>query len=121
MDELIVYALIFSAGLATAGTASRIYYTGAIAKMELAAAQAKDKARDIHDDQQAGANAAVLDFSDHQAEVQPQIVTVTKTIVKEIPRYVQDTSACVTVGLVRVLNAAAIGTDPANFDSLRRL
>lgn len=110
----IIYLVIFLAGVGAGVTPTRIYYRGEIASMELAAAKAIEKARDTHDKQQGAVTAAAIDVSDHQVEVQVHEVTVTKTIVKEIPTYVKDTSLCITIGLIRVLDAAAIGADPAD-------
>lgn len=54
-----------------------------------------------------------------QAQAQEKINRRTAAIVKRIPVYVtpkQDTSGCVTYGLVRVLDAAALGADPADLE-----
>lgn len=51
------------------------------------------------------------------AEAQTKIITLTNDIIKEVPRYVtvtQDARTCVTYGLVRVLDAAATGRNPAD-------
>lgn len=60
-----------------------------------------------------------LDAAVAEAKAQEKIVTRTQFIIKEVPRYVtasQDRSTCVTYGLVRVLDAAALGTDPADLE-----
>lgn len=59
---------------------------------------------------------ADLDAAVEEAAAQEKIVTRTRTIIKEIPRYVQDSSHCITYGLVRVLDAAASGADPADLE-----
>jgi hypothetical protein len=49
-----------------------------------------------------------------EAKKQAQIVTVTNTVTKEVPKYVPIGSKCpVTIGLLRVLDAAVLGVDPA--------
>jgi hypothetical protein len=50
-----------------------------------------------------------------EAQAQTKIITNTVTVTKEIPRYVHDQIACPgpTVGLARVLRAAAGQTDPS--------
>lgn len=62
---------------------------------------------------QRDADQVAIDLAGQQSTTQEKIVTRTMTITKEIPIYVKDTSDCVTVGLIRVLDAAAIGVDPA--------
>lgn len=60
-----------------------------------------------------------LDAAVKEAQAQEKIVTRTQTIIKEVPRYVtasQDRGTCVTYGLVRVLDAAALGADPADLE-----
>lgn len=51
-----------------------------------------------------------------EANAQVRIVTQHEVITKEIPRYVKDTSTCITFGLVRLLHAAATGADPVGND-----
>lgn len=55
--------------------------------------------------------AAVAD-----AEGQVRIVTRTTTLKEKVPVYVKDNSTCITVGLIRVLDAAALGVDPETLD-----
>lgn len=61
---------------------------------------------------------AAMDAAVAEAESQQKIVTKTVTLTKEIPVYVtpaQDKSVCgLTVGLARILRAAAASTDPAS-------
>lgn len=56
------------------------------------------------------------DASEKAAQAQQKIVVQTRTITERIPVYVHDTISCpgLTVGLARVLRAAADGTDPAD-------
>lgn len=47
-----------------------------------------------------------------EVEAQQRIITVTHTIKERVPYYVKEITPCVPYGFVRVLNAAAFGTDP---------
>lgn len=60
--------------------------------------------------------ADVIALTDSSAEgvAQVAIKDQTLTVTKEITRYVPQTVACIPNGLVRVLNAAATGADPAS-------
>lgn len=52
-----------------------------------------------------------------EAQAQQKIVTVTQTITRKVPVYVHDQVRCnsgLTVGLARILRAAAAGVDPAS-------
>ena len=50
-----------------------------------------------------------------EAKAQQQIATKTEIVVKEVPKYVPVASKCaVTIGFLRVLDAAVHGVDPAN-------
>lgn len=54
-----------------------------------------------------------------EATAQTKIVTRTRTLTQEVPRYVtvqQDAVACISYGLVRVLDAAATGRDPSDLE-----
>lgn len=61
---------------------------------------------------QRDADQVVIDLTAAEAKGQVQIVERFRTIEKEIPIYVQDDSRCITYGLIRVLDAAALGADP---------
>lgn len=54
-----------------------------------------------------------VDAAAREATVQQQIAVATITLTKELTRYVTDTIACIPYGLIRVLDAAALGVDPA--------
>jgi hypothetical protein len=76
--------------------------------LEIAAVEA---ARKI----QAAEDAVSLKSAVEEAKAQQQIVTRTETIVKEVPKYVPVASKCpVTVGFIRVLDAAVLGVSPAD-------
>lgn len=64
---------------------------------------------DVQKKQDAVSTAAAV----AEANSQVRLTTAHDTVTKEIPTYVKDTSTCITFGLVRVLHAAAAGTDPA--------
>lgn len=54
-----------------------------------------------------------------QVRVQTKIVDHTVTLIKEVPKYVtvqQDARSCVSYGLVRLLDAASSGRDPADLE-----
>jgi hypothetical protein len=86
--------------------AEREHWEAAQAKATAAAVQAALERRDKE-------HAITLAAAVHDAQAQERVVTRTLTITKEIPRYVKDTAGCITVGLVRVLDAAVHGADPA--------
>ena len=82
-------------------------YQGKIATIEAgfdrAKAQAAEQARVL----QAAEDKVSLDAAVAEAKAQQQIVTVTNTIVREVPSHVPLNSKCaVSVGFVRVLNDA---------------
>ena len=67
--------------------------------------------------QQKAYDDAAINAAVHEGEAQQKIAVRTVTITKEIPTYVtaqQDRVACVSYGLVRVLDAAVLGVDPAS-------
>jgi hypothetical protein len=64
-------------------------------------AQAETRAED-----QVATNIAVAD-----AEAQGKIVGQTQAITKEVVKYVPDTTHCITYGVLRVLDAHALGRD----------
>lgn len=112
--NLILLAVVALISAGTATYVAREVYTGDIAELKLAHAQALlDGAAEAAATQKA-MDEAGMNAVGNYVEVKLDIVMQTATIVKEIPYYVQDTSTCVTVGLIRVLDAAAVGADPAD-------
>jgi hypothetical protein len=69
----------------------------------------KQAARVQQSQDQVNLNAALA-----EAEAQQKIVTVTHTIVREIPAHVSEALPCIPYGLVRLLDDAATGGDTAN-------
>ncbi len=65
---------------------------------------------------QEGVDKAVIRVGGKAALAQQKVVTRTIKIREEIPIYVKDSSTCITVGLVRVFDAAVHGVDPAALD-----
>ena len=90
-----------------------------VAKLELAQAQAAQKAQAtaLTETKQITVNNNAAGA--HDAQAQQQIVTRTVTITREVPKYVHDQIGCpsgATYGFVRVLVAAERGVDPASLD-----
>lgn len=109
---LLPAALAFGCGLAVA----HHWDEGAIADLKLAdktaQAQALRTALALQKKQDAVTLAAAL----REAAVQQKIATHTVTLTREIPVYVSpriDSRTCIPYGLVRVLDAAVLGADPA--------
>lgn len=64
---------------------------------------------------QAAQDAVSLNAAVAEASAQQHVVTVTNTIIKEVPAHVQATTrGCITVGFVRVLNAGVLGNGTAD-------
>jgi hypothetical protein len=87
-----------------------------IAAMKLAEAQAQLAAANAAAAIQKKEDAVSLARAVSEARAQQKITTQTVTLTKEVPVYVSaktDARTCVTYGLVRVLDAAATGRDPA--------
>ncbi len=107
---VIVLALV----LATTNATS--YFTGkdvVRTEWKLEKAEGARQAAVASASRQGGVDASSMKAATVITIEQQKIVTETVYLTREIPEYVQDTSTCITVGLVRVLDAAARGTDPA--------
>lgn len=89
-------------------------YQGDIAKIERDQVVALDKARADAAAKQHDADLVSMKAGETQTVVQEKIVTKYIKIHDEVPIYVKDTSTCITVGLVRLLDAAALTADPAD-------
>lgn len=98
-----------------AGTMAKIK-NGEIAKIELSIEKARAEAKAEGSRLQHETDQAAIAAATGQVIVQEKIVTRTVQIQKEIPIYVQDSSNCITWGLVRVLDAGANGVDPATLN-----
>lgn len=110
---LVAALVIFGAG----SYAGYRWEHGVLADYQAAAAHAQFEAVQVALAKQQTIDDMNMAAAMSEAQKQQQIVTVTKTITKEIPRYVNDQTNCVsglTVGLARVLRAAAVGADPAS-------
>ena len=79
-------------------------------KLEAKYKDAEVKAVEAAKAEQARMDAVSLDRAVKEAQAQQQIVVRTNTITKEVPVHVPLTSSCaVTVGFLRVLDAAVLG------------
>lgn len=82
------------------------------AQRDAAVATAARQAQKVQDD-------ITLASALAEAKTQERVVTRYRTLTQEVPRYVTveaDAVACVPYGLVRVLDAAALGRDPADLE-----
>lgn len=96
-------------------SAAGFFYGEHVGSQHCAAAAAVSTAKAIAlaKDDQAKRDKITLDSAVKEAQAQHIIETRTVTLTKEIPVHVKELTACVPLGLVRVLDAAAIpGTDP---------
>lgn len=60
--------------------------------------------------------ALARDAGFKEGQNQQAIADRTNKTIIEVPRYVKDSSTCITYGLVRVLDARALDTDPATLE-----
>lgn len=111
-----VLAVVAVLSASSSAWVTREVYTGKIAKIELAQADALIKAQKFGQVLQRGLDQVAISSAATQGIAQEKILIQTVTLTKEIPIYVPDNSTCITVGLVRVLDAAAAGADPAALD-----
>jgi hypothetical protein len=111
--KLLAGALSLVGAAAASWWVTREVYVGRIAGLQRDYANAQAAAVEAAADQQERAHAVALAAALADAAAQERIVTRTLTITKEVPRYVKDTAGCITLGLVRVLDAAVHGRDLA--------
>ena len=98
----------------TAWTTAKVYQ-GTIEKMKAGYAKAETEAVRQALERQKVQAAIDLTAAVDEARAQTEIVTVTHTITKEIPVHVPVASKCaVTLGFIRVLDAAIHGVSPAS-------
>lgn len=90
--------------------------TAEMAQKDRAHAQAVAAAVVEAQTRQRAADQVAIDIAGQQGPVQEKIIVETQTVVERIPYYVSDASGCITIGLIRVLDAAALGADPAALD-----
>jgi len=105
-------AIVAGAGVYTGYRWERSAYEALVA----ADAKAQTKAVQVAAAKQLKIDAGNQAAAVKAAQAQQRIVTQTVTVTKEIPTYVHDTIACpgLSVGLARVLRAAASGDDPTS-------
>lgn len=105
--KLIVALLgIAAVAIASSVVTSKVYQ-GKIATMEAGFAKAETAAAEQARALQKAEDAVSLQAAVAEATAQQKIITVTNTVIREVPSHVPLTSKCaVTVGFVRVLNDA---------------
>lgn len=84
---------------------------GTIAKMELADQQAANRAQTLAAASIKRQDAVVLTAAVSEAKAQNQIAKKATTLTQEITNVVPITVACIPVGLIRLLDAAAAGAN----------
>ncbi len=109
LAALVAAAAIFASGFYVAHRMD----ASTLATLKLGYAQAQDKAVTDAAAIQARQDASAESDALAEAQAQQKIVVRTITLKEKVPVYVQDNAHCITFGLVRVLNAAAFGRDPA--------
>lgn len=113
--SLVVILALGAASVYAAHVATEIG-NGKLATVEAADATAQAAAVSKAAAIQKAQDALSLKDQAHESAAQVRIVTRTQTITKEVPTYVtvaQDARGCVTYGLVRLHDAAALGVDPS--------
>ena len=91
-------------------------YKGKIAALELSQERARNEAFLEGQRLQRLADDAAIEVTDQVAKANEKIVTVYRTIEKEVSIYVKDDSTCITYGLVRVHDAGAYGIGTGSLD-----
>lgn len=112
LNPWVIIGFMVSFGAAVVGSYMKGHSDGVDSRLVAEAKQEKIVFREAQRLQR-DADQVAIDLAGQQSVTQEKIVTRTMTITKEIPTYVKDTSDCVTIGLIRVLDAAALGVDPA--------
>lgn len=112
--SFVTYLTVGAIAAATSGYLVHKIDHGKYADLELSYQQAQTKAVSLAKDIQASEDKVALDEAVAEAQAQTQVVTRTRNITKEVQIYVKDTSTCITYGLLRVLDAHALGVDPAS-------
>lgn len=90
---------------------------GAYQKLVAATAEASANASQIAAEAQKAQDATTLAAALTEAQAQQRLALQHATIIQKVPIYVtakQDSSTCVTYGLVRLHDAAALSVDPAS-------
>ncbi len=90
-------------------------YQGKIAEMKAGYIEAEKKAVELALARQKAQNEVDKNAAVNEAKAQNKIVEVTHTIREKVPVYVPTATKCaVTVGFVRVLDAAVLGVSPGD-------
>lgn len=114
LAKLAVYAAVFAVGLTLGAYGMHHYdqadYNALVAANAKAQTLAVQKAKDV----QAATDKIALDAAVAEAQAQQKIVMQHNVITQEITKYVPVHVTCITYGLVRLLDAASLGADPAN-------
>lgn len=108
-------AAIAIASFAAGGTLVHKIDHGAYAQLQLSYAKAEAKAQAAAAANTQAQAALSQETGTAEALAQQSIEGQTRTIIREVPRYVtvhQDAVGCITWGMLRVHDAAAIGVDP---------
>lgn len=123
----VIYLLLAAASAGAGAYATHRFDLATIDSLKLAQQQAIITAQDEAIKKQRAIDAQNWSAAAAEAQAQQTITTRTVTIEKEVPKYVHDfvpvpgetqtiTVGCITYGFVRVLDAAALGVDPASLD-----
>lgn len=111
---ILVYVAVYAAGGASGAWVTHKVDSAAYAALVAANTKAQlvavQKAKDV----QAATDKIALDAAVAEAAAQQKIVVQHDVITQEITKYVPVHVTCITYGIVRLLNAASIGADPAN-------
>jgi hypothetical protein len=111
---LAVYAIVFALGSGVGAYGMHRWDAGAYESLVAANAQAQTLAVQKAKDVQSAIDKVTLDAAVAEAKAQQQILVQHDYITQEVTKYVPVHVTCITVGLVRLLDAASLGTDPAN-------
>lgn len=118
LDRIAIIGMLGALLVASAGSAwiTRSIYVGKITAIELRHEQARNEAFQEGRDRERASNEITRKIENAYSDMSLTVNLQTETIVREIQTYVPDTTGCITVGLVRVLDAAALGTNPDLLD-----
>lgn len=118
MSSPVTFVVLGAIALAAVGTAKLVSRLDAahLAELKQSVAEANLAAAQKSLALTAAQEALSQQTGAAEGQAQAQIITRTNTIIQKVPQYVTVTQdrACVPYGLVRVLDAAALGLDPAD-------
>ena len=114
LATIAIYVLVFSAGSASGAFVMHKMDNGTyetlVAAQQHSLVVATQKAADI----QKATDKIAMDAAVAEATAQQKIIVQHDYITQEITRYVPVNPACITVGIVRLLNAAGLGASPSD-------